>query len=252
MKFKPPFLSTKPKAQVPDGAVVYAIGDVHGRLDLLEEMFATIDADAHGRGEAHVILLGDLVDRGPDTAGVLEACLKRRDADPRTQFLRGNHEQALLDFLDGAEGSDVWLEWGGLETAASYWVAASGLDLDELREALKQKIPASHLDFIRTLPLYTEIGDYIFVHAGLRPGVPLEEQEADDLLWIRSEFHKAPEAAPGRVVVHGHHRQRKIANEPGRIGVDTGAVLTGRLTAVALEGDRRWFLTVEGPPSGAE
>ncbi len=248
------FLKSKPKPRAPDGERLAAIGDIHGRLDLLDDLLAQLATLDEADGlQTRRIFLGDMVDRGPDTAGVVQRLIAERASAGADHFLLGNHEQALLKFLDGAAGAEEWLEWGGLETAASYGVAGvASKTPEELRRELGAAMPSEHLDFLRELELYVEHGDYLFVHAGVRPEVPLEEQSRDDMLWIRSTFHDAKEALPGKVVVHGHHPVRRPANHAGRIGVDTGAVHTGRLTAVVLEGDSRTFLTAEGPASRAE
>lgn len=248
------FLKSKPKPRAPDGERIAAIGDIHGRLDLLDGLLAQLAAIDEADGlQTRRIFLGDMVDRGPDTAGVIQRLIEERARASADHFLLGNHEQALLKFLDGAAGAEEWLEWGGLETAASYGVAGvASRTPEELRRELAAAMPSEHLIFLRELDIYVEYGDYLFVHAGVRPDVPLEEQSRDDLLWIRSTFHDAKEALPGKVVVHGHHPVRRPANHAARIGVDTGAVHTGRLTAVILEGDSRMFLTAEGPASRAE
>ena len=231
----------------PEGVRLYAVGDVHGRLDLLDALLARIadDASGHAADAAHLIVLGDMVDRGPETAGVLDRLIEAPGM--ATTSLLGNHEQALLDFLNGEDGSDIWLEWGGLETLMSYGVdGVAAKSPDALRAEFAQVFPAAHRAYLEALPLYVEHGDYVFVHAGVKPGAPLEEQRKRDLIWIRSEFHNAKDPLGGRVVVHGHHPVRRPVSEKRRIGVDTGAVNSGRLTAVVLEGATRRFLAVEG------
>jgi serine/threonine protein phosphatase 1 len=227
-----------------EGELVYAIGDIHGRYDLMKALLAQIAADAAARAAGRrpiLIFLGDYVDRGPDSAKVVEALLwlgRRRDLDVR--LLKGNHEQAMLDFLDVPATGAHWLRFGGVETLAAYGVLAPEPDegeagLARARDDLLERMPASHLRLLEGLELMLQVGDYAFVHAGVRPRTPLNAQAEDDLLWIRKEFLEA-RGPFEKVVVHGH---TWIGDRPQvfdhRIGVDTGAFMTGALTAVRLE-----------------
>lgn len=236
------------EATVPDGQVVYAIGDIHGRSDLLTELLALIENDAAGAGPAAntLIFLGDYVDRGPDSRGVIELLSTNLPPGLATHFLKGNHEQFLLDFLDDPSWLDGWLRNGGEQTWRSYGVDIDGLQDRRAppaawREAFLEALPAAHLRFLTTLELKCVVGDYVFVHAGLRPGVPLDRQVPDDLLWIRYEFLDSEESF-GKIVVHGHTPERTPVVRPNRIGIDTGAVFSGSLTALRLENGTRTFL----------
>ncbi|WP_108683029.1 metallophosphoesterase family protein [Methyloceanibacter sp. wino2] len=233
---------------IPDGQVVYAIGDIHGRSDLLTELLALIESDAAAAGTAAktLVFLGDYVDRGPDSRGVIE--LLSADLPPGfdTHFLKGNHEQFLLDFLDDPSSLDGWLRNGGEQTLRSYGVDIDGLQDRHAppmawREAFLEALPEAHLRFLTTLELKCVVGDYVFVHAGLRPGVPLDRQVPQDLLWIRHEFLDSEEPF-GKIVVHGHTPERTPVVRPNRIGIDTGAVFSGSLTALRLENGTRAFL----------
>jgi serine/threonine protein phosphatase 1 len=231
-------------ARVPEGERIYAIGDVHGCAALLEKLLGLIAEDSAGAA-ARLIFLGDYVDRGPDSKRVIDILSSLRDERPSTVFLMGNHERAMLDFLaDGQMGAE-WLHWGGDKTAESYGVADIWtLEPEETSRALRAAAPAAHLAFLEGLPACATFGDYIFVHAGLKPGRALADQTEEDMLWIRSEFHNAaPEHRPEKVVVHGHHPVKKPLDAGWRIDVDTGAVWTDRLTAVVLEGATRRFIS---------
>ena len=224
------------------GRLVYAIGDVHGRYDLLYRMMAEIRKDLV-RTEFHsqpiFIFLGDYIDRGPESKQVIQTLISIRDhAELDARFLRGNHEQAMIDFLDGVQDSDAWLLYGGVPTLASYGAVApsfrsSDLTIPEVRAALRARLPKRHEIFLRTTSLMVEVGDYVFVHAGIRPGIALGDQVADDLLWIREEFLLSKESIE-RVVVHGHTPEMKPYVGERRIGLDTGAYLTGVLSAIRL------------------
>jgi serine/threonine protein phosphatase 1 len=230
--------------QAPEGERIYAIGDVHGCAGLLQKLLTMIDEDSAGR-ERRLILLGDYVDRGPDSKRVLDLLIALRAERPNTILLMGNHERAMLDFIaDGRLGAD-WLHWGGDKTAESYGVADIwSQEPEEVSNALRSAIPASHIAFLESLKLCAVFGDYAFVHAGFKPGRPLEEQTEEDMLWIRAEFHNAaPQDRPTRVVVHGHHPVKKPLDAGWRIDVDTGAVWTDKLTAVVLEGGARRFIS---------
>ena len=232
------------------------MGDIHGRADLLEVLLGRIAADAASHPEDSrrlLVFLGDYIDRGASSRGVVDRLL--RDPLPgfepgfETVRLLGNHEEALLDFLaERSDGMD-WLGYGGLETLLSYGVPLRGLpDTPEraaaLRAALGAAVPAAHLAFYRACALHHAVGDYVFVHAGVRPGVALERQHPADLLWIRDEFlrHRSP-ALPGKVVVHGHTICDMPQDLGHRVNIDTGAFVSGRLTCLVLRGTRRQFMS---------
>jgi serine/threonine protein phosphatase 1 len=236
---------------IPAGRAVYAIGDVHGRLDLLDDLLARIrrDADRHPADKARsLVFLGDYIDRGSESRGVIERLL----ADPLPGFgtvrLMGNHEEAMLAFLDGESDGLDWLSFGGLETLMSYGVPLRSLPrtgeaVEALRLALTEAVPPSHVKFVRACALHHSVGDYLFVHAGVRPGIPLDRQTSTDLMWIRDDFLRARAPLPGRVVVHGHTICDLPQNLGHRINIDTGAFVSGRLTSLALRGGERRFLS---------
>lgn len=236
----------KPAFMPPDTRV-YAIGDVHGRADLLAELHKRIlqDAKAAPEGRRVLVYLGDYIDRGPDSAGVVEKLLETRLPDFEQVFLMGNHEEFLLQFLNDPADGDVWLANGGDSTLTSYGIEPGdggfSANLEAVCEQLRQKMPAAHLDFYEHLDVAHQEGDYLFVHAGIRPGVPLENQSEDDLLWIREPFLDASEEHEV-VVVHGHTPVEEAQVHDNRIAVDTGAVWSDRLTAVVLHDDEHGFL----------
>lgn len=241
------FKKGQKNAAAPEGERIYAIGDIHGCLPELNALMVKIEADAAAQdgARAQFVFLGDYVDRGPDVKGVIDRLIDIRDMRPETIFLKGNHEAALMDFLDHPEDMTGWLDWGGRETLKSY-----GAPYDpktppiEAAGALAAGMPQHHLDFIRSLSLYHEAEDYLFVHAGLRPGRALAEQHEQDLLWIRNVFNNAAaHERPDRVVVHGHQPYDQPLDKGWRIGVDTGVYYSGRLSAVVLEGETRRFIT---------
>lgn len=228
------FLDT---ARPPSGTAIYAIGDIHGRLDLLTLLLDSIDADIAGQGARRsvIVTLGDYVDRGPDTAGVLDL-LARRASDPDFICLRGNHDQWVLDFLeDPFEHGAHWLRWGGRETLASYAVTADWEEAPhELAREFNRTFPRRHLQFLRESRFSHCEGDFFFAHAGVRPGVALEEQRPDDLMWIREPFLLSQEDF-GKVVIHGHTPQDEVDIRPNRINADTRAFDSGMLSCVVLE-----------------
>jgi diadenosine tetraphosphatase ApaH/serine/threonine PP2A family protein phosphatase len=232
-----------PGARLPDGMGVYAIGDIHGRLDLLEELLAKIRADADASRNT-LVFLGDYIDRGPRSKQVIDCLIGL--AWPGWDFvaLRGNHEQIVLDFLQDAGAYDIWRDFGGDETLRSYGVKppAGREDYARAREEFAAAFPPAHLAFFESLPLSYEVGEYLFVHAGVRPGVAIDDQSPEDMLWIRGEFLNWNEPFE-KVVVHGHSPSRQPVVKANRIGVDTGAFATGRLTAVALKGEEVAFLS---------
>jgi serine/threonine protein phosphatase 1 len=231
------------------GRRVYAVGDVHGRVDQLTALLKLIQDDSETGArpsQIDVILLGDYIDRGRDSAAVLDLIGSLNLGDIELTLLRGNHEQVLIDLVYRPRQPQLeqWLSYGGLETLASYGLASQLLysnDIDAILAAMEQALPQSHLDLLDRLPLTHQIGDYFFAHAGVRPGKPLEAQDERDLLWIREPFLSS-KIDLGAVVVHGHSISRTVENHPNRIGIDTGAYATGILTAVVLEEDQRRFL----------
>ena len=238
----------KPRVVGPPGYRAYAVGDVHGRLDLLNGLLRQIEADNEARGgdaKPLLIFLGDLIDRGPDSAGVVERVKSEPLPGFRTVVLGGNHEEVLLHVLEGDAGVlTQWLQFGGREALASYGVDAASLDNLEDGEKIRRiraAIPAEHQRFLAGLGDTFRFGDYLFVHAGLRPGLPLDQQSATDLRWIRHPF-LSDRRDHGAVVVHGHTISRDIDEQPNRIGIDTGAHHFGVLTALCIEGEQRWYL----------
>lgn len=230
-------------AALEPGRRIYCIGDVHGRADLLRELHAMIAEDVRAfEGHRTVIYLGDLIDRGMHSRDVVDLLLDEPLAGFETVHLRGNHEQTLLDFMEYPEQAEAWLVWGGRETVLSYGVPLPpGLqraDPQAIRDALAMRLPERHLEFYRGMSVYHEAGDYLFVHAGIRPGVPLREQSDSDLMWIRQEFLESEEDH-GRIVVHGHSITEQVEMRPNRIGIDTGAFRSGVLTCLVLEGRER-------------
>lgn len=232
------------RSRAPKGRRIYAVGDVHGRADLLRQLIRQIETDNEEvEGAASVIVfLGDYIDRGLEAREVIDVLIALK-ADPRFElrFLKGNHEAAMLDFMKRPSGGAGWLAFGGAETLYSYGVRAPqpGASPDDLRrtaEALRVALPRDHLEFLKELELVIRYGDYVFVHAGLRPGKGLDDQIEDDLLTIREPFMKSQRKWPF-IVVHGHTPESNVHVDDRRIGVDTGAYATGRLSAVRLEGD---------------
>lgn len=231
---------------IPPGQRVYIIGDVHGRRDLLRRAFDKIDKDLRRRPVARSteILLGDYVDRGPDSKGVIDTLIERQGMR-ETVCLSGNHEWMLGEVFREPRLLVDWQRHGIVETMISYGVTPppqiGPSDCAALAEALRLRIPDDHHRFLRLLLLHASIGDYFFVHAGVRPGVPLDEQTAQDCLWIREEF-LAFEGSFGKVVIHGHTPVRSPSVHPNRINIDTGAYRTGVLTCLILEGTERALL----------
>lgn len=239
-------LPTELQASVPAGQRVYAIGDIHGRLDLFEQLLDVIEADDAARGPAdtRLVLLGDLIDRGPDSCGVVERAMALMQSG-KVRVLAGNHEEMLLGSLADDETLRHFLRHGGKETMFSYGLTPEDYGkakLDLLRERLGELVPASHIAFFRAMENQIIYGDYLFVHAGIRPDMPLEKQLLSDLRWIRREFldHDQPHS---HIVIHGHTIAEEPVVRPNRIGIDTGAFASGRLTAIGLEANERWFLS---------
>ena len=242
---------TQALPRTPRGYRAYAIGDVHGRLDLLELLLEVIERDIEDRPPRKTLLifLGDLIDRGPDSKGVIERLRTFHHPRMKPYFLAGNHEEVLLRILAGERGVlSSWLQFGGAECLKSYGVDPSSLDLTSERgsmAAVKRAIPKEHASFIASFCDTLSFGDYLFVHAGIRPGVDLSLQTQADLRWIRSPFLEDA-SDHGQVIVHGHSISSAVDERPNRIGIDTGAYRTGLLTALAIQGEKRWFLDTIG------
>ena len=246
-----PAPSVRESFSVPAGQRIYAIGDIHGRDDLFAELIDLIRADIAARAPARVslILLGDLVDRGPRSAEVVERALRLREEFDDLRLLIGNHEECFLAALAGdVQRVRYFMRIGGEATIRSYW--NSDLDLteatfEEVADRLPAMVPPAHVEFLGGGEDVIEIGDYAFVHAGIRPGVPLHKQDRGDLRWIRNDFLNDLRDH-GVMIVHGHTIRDEVDEWPNRIGIDTGAYKTGVLTAIVLEGMERGYLRTAG------
>ena len=229
------------------GTRVYAVGDVHGHLDLLDDLLLQIHNDIADKPcpAVSIVFLGDLIDRGPASAQVIERLLNP-DMPARCVFLAGNHEEIFLRVLSAEPGVAYdWLGFGGDTCVESYGLTPSALSvMDEqaIADLLTSTIPARHIEFVKGFSDTVRSGDYVFVHAGIRPGIPIDEQSSHDLRWIRNEFLNDGKDH-GFMVIHGHTISDGVDERVNRIGIDTGAYQTGALTALALEDDRRWILT---------
>lgn len=237
-----------PLPRVPDDVRVYAIGDIHGCNDEFGRLLDAIDADHSARPAKRqiIILLGDLVDRGPDSAGVVERAIQLAEPGREVRLIAGNHEELLLLSCQGdGKALRVFARNGGRETALSYGIDPTdydAADFDELPELLLAHVPLKHRDFLSLMEEMVVIGDYAFVHAGIRPNVALTDQNSHDLRWIRGRFLDYAEPHE-RFIIHGHTITEGVDERPNRLGIDTGAYLGGQLTAVGLDADQRWFLT---------
>jgi len=242
---------------VPPGQRVYSIGDIHGRFDLLRDLLAQIEQHQAARPKAQTFLvfLGDLIDRGPDSRAVVDYLSTFRPRWAIPIFLQGNHEEGFLRSLEGEEEAmRGWLEFGGAECAQSYGVAPvmqAQLNTALFAQELNLAVPRPHVDFLRGFYDSFRVGDYLFVHAGIRPGIPVEDQDPHDLRWIRRDFldsnlrHEA-------IIVHGHSIVEEPSDFDNRIAIDTGAYRSGCLTAFYAEGTERGFLTTVGAPTDDE
>jgi len=238
-------------ASGPQGCRAYVIGDVHGRLDLLTELMGRIERDiAAAPGLRHVVVfLGDLIDRGPNSKGVIDFLSWHKPQDYKVIYLMGNHEETFLSVLNGDRGAlTQWFRFGGRECVKSYGVT----DLLRIEHAPREllndiiaAVPRRHREFIESFDDSFRFGDYVCVHAGIRPGLALEEQDPHDLRWIREEFMESS-ADHGFVTVHGHTVVAEPEEASNRISIDTGAWQTGRLTALVIEGETRRFIITEG------
>ncbi len=236
------------EARGPQDMLIFAIGDIHGRLDLLQAMHQRIFAEIAERkpSDWRVIHLGDYMDRGPDSSGVLQWLVDAQARDPRMLAIAGNHDVGMLDFLRDPQRAGLFARYGGVDTARSY-----GIDLDTKslakfgagHEALVRAIPPSHVSFLRDLSFRLEFGDFFFCHAGIRPTLPLEDQSNDDLVWIREDFLDWTKLHP-KVVVHGHTPVASGEIHMNRVNVDTGAFKTNRLTALMIDGAQKRLIEV--------
>ena len=230
----------KRRATVPAGQRAYIVGDIHGCAARLDHLLRAIVTDATaGPDKKLLVYVGDYVDRGPDSRAVIEKLLSPPPGF-EVRYLRGNHDQAVLDFLDDPLTYRTWKNYGAQETLLSYGVRPPLFDdakaITEARDEFAGQLPEAHRRFLEELELSTEIGGYFIAHAGVRPGIPLQAQSAQDLLWIREEFLLSGSDF-GKVVVHGHTPTENVVRRKNRIGIDTGAYATGRLTALVLEGE---------------
>ena len=227
--------------RVPDGVRIYAIGDVHGRADLLDQVLSSIDRDLSARPTPRAVhvFVGDYIDRGPDSRGVLDRLVERAKSHELI-CLKGNHESFLIEFLKNPVILDAWRQFGGLETLISYGLAPSvrpdTATQMQLAADLERAMPSAHRRFLQDLKLSFTCGDFFFAHAGVRPGTPLAQQREDDVLWIREKFLSCKQEF-GKIVIHGHTPVLEPDIRPNRINIDTGAFATGRLTCLILEHD---------------
>lgn len=235
---------------VPEDTRVYVVGDIHGRVDLLRRMNDLVAADSEAAGVARKVLvyLGDYVDRGDSSRQVVDLILDQRMPEFEFVHLTGNHEDTMLAFLDDASYGQNWFLNGGDATIYSYGVrdtreGSADERFERMQRELLENLPQNHVDFLKSLQLWHVEGDYLFVHAGIRPGRPPERQDRGDILWIRDEF-LGSDADHGKCVVHGHTITQEVDYRPNRIGIDTGAYYTGKLSCLVLEGrDRRLLQT---------
>ncbi|WP_306117889.1 MULTISPECIES: metallophosphoesterase family protein [unclassified Roseitalea] len=235
------------QARLPQGMRVYAIGDVHGYRGLLDTLLQAIDAELAENPPAdyRIVCLGDYCDRGPDTPGVIETLIARRAADSKLVCLKGNHDDWMLTMLSDPHAvASGWLAWGGRETLRSYGIDHdhAGRDLDALSAVFSAALPAAHRAFLESLALFHVQGDFLFVHAGIRPDVAIKDQAPDDLLWIREPF-LGFRGSLGKVVVHGHTIHPRPMIFPNRIAIDTGVYRTGILCGAVLEGSHCRFMS---------
>lgn len=236
----------RPEPRIPDGQRIYAIGDIHGCIGPLDTLLDRIAQDCASvpADQVTLVFLGDYIDRGPASRQVIQRLMAM--ADERSVMLCGNHEDMLIALFKGDRNyASPFHRHGGRATLLSYGVDPDDYDgwtLDELTERIPGIVPREHIDFMAGLPTHHRCGDFFFVHAGIRPGVPLDRQERSDLLWIREQFSQSREAHEA-TIVHGHEKVDAIEEKFNRIAVDTGAYCTGRLSALVIEGESRRYLS---------
>jgi serine/threonine protein phosphatase 1 len=250
MVFRKFFARAEPEPAVyalPTGERVYAIGDIHGRRDCLDRLLLAIDDDEKSRptAETTVVFLGDLVDRGSDSKGVVERVMQVSKAR-HCVLLMGNHEEILIRAWEGDRKATALLHRvGGRETLMSYGISAHDYDsgdIDDLTTLIGERVPGTHISFLRRFIDQWQCGDYLFAHAGIRPGIPFDEQRPSDLRWIRREFLE-DDRDHGAMIVHGHSITEDVDIQPNRIGIDTGAFASGKLTALGIEGTETWVIS---------
>jgi serine/threonine protein phosphatase 1 len=250
--FRNPFKTERIPPTTPPDSRVYAIGDVHGRLDLLLDLLVAIEADRRARPcpNEHVVFLGDLIDRGPHSCGVLQLLARNQANLPDPVFVMGNHEEMLLRVLGTDQDSIFdWLSFGGYEFAESYGVdvdAFETADAATVARMIRAVVPERDLTFVASFADSFRFGDYLFVHAGIKPGVALEDQKTTDMRWIREAFLDSRVRHPA-FVIHGHTISATPDERDNRIGIDTGAYASGILTAICLEGTERRYITAQRP-----
>jgi serine/threonine protein phosphatase 1 len=236
-----------PKGRVPTGQRIYAVGDIHGRLDLLDLLLGIIEADNASRqpAQSRIIFLGDVIDRGPSSAQVVDRAIEVAAGTWHCQFLLGNHEEVFLNALDGdLKALGFFIRIGGRETILSYGISEKeyqDADYQELHTLLTERVPPSHIAFLKSFEDLIVLGDFAFVHAGVKPGQTLADQRTSDLRWIRREFLEHKQGFE-KIIVHGHTIADEVELRPHRIGLDTGAYSSGKLTAMGFEAGERWVL----------
>ena len=240
---------THPKIQpyLPEGTRIYSIGDIHGRADLLQQLHKKIQKDAANyKGKKQLIYLGDYIDRGEDSKQVIDLLLEQPLQGFDKIYLRGNHEQSMLDFLKNAEVGQAWFQYGGLATLVSYKVRVSKIptkkaDFEDIQNQLIERVPYGHISFMEKTEVSYEAGNYYFVHAGIKPGTPLKYQQPEDQLWICDNFVSYTKPHE-KIIIHGHTITDEPDARPNRIGIDTGAYITGKLSCLVLENDTQRIL----------